>query len=129
MKNNTKLKKLLEENDQPAGKLSCSCQGVDTGSYNNQVTLVPPPHMAAYKKKQGGAPTICVDTCIADEILNLWSMGITTTGCCCGHNKTRPYIGVIESDIPRMKSMGYTVCPNPCRPDGEDSFYPKSIAL
>ena len=38
-----------------------------------------------------------VDKCLADEIKYLWSKGITTTGCCCGHNFKRPYIGVTDA--------------------------------
>lgn len=29
---------------------------------------------------------ICVDTCIIEDILNLWKAGIWTSGSCCGHN-------------------------------------------
>lgn len=99
--------------------MMCRCVNVEVGSYDNQVVLIPPSwssHM-----------TICVDRCLWEEIVNLWYIGIQTTGCCCGHKKGHPYIGVIDSDIPRMKQMGYQVHPNPCRPNDEDSFYPKSV--
>lgn len=66
----------------------------------------------------------CLDRCIAEEVMMLWILGITTTGCCCGHGKVPPYIGVIDSDIPRMKAYGYSVSFNHMRPDDEDSFTP-----
>lgn len=108
------------------GKI-CNCVNVEVGSYSNQVELTLPPHMVKYKAKEGGADTICVDTCLVDEIKYLWSIGITTTGCCCGHNKVDPYIGVIERDISRMKEMDYIVRFNNMRPGDEDGFIPKSI--
>ena len=67
----------------------------------------------------------CLDRCIAEEVMRLWMKGITTTGCCCGHNTTAPFIGVIDSDIEKMKLLGYEVAPNESRPGDEDSFYPK----
>lgn len=66
----------------------------------------------------------CLDRCVAEEVMQLWMLGITTTGCCCGHGKLPGYIGVIEFDIPRMKEMGYVVASNPTRPRAEDSFSP-----
>lgn len=101
----------------------CNCVNVEVGSFDNQIELPRPPHMPTSR----GVETICVDVCLKDEILHLWSLGITTTGCCCGHNKVEPYIGVDEKDIPIMKTMGYKVQFNNCRPNDEDSFKPKSI--
>jgi hypothetical protein len=107
----------------------CKCENIEIGTYGNQVILTPlPPHMKEYKAKAGGYPdSICVDTCLAEEVKELWGLGITTTGCCCGHNKLAGFIGVIDSDIPKMKEMGYKVGFNQCRPDDEDSFIPKTI--
>ncbi len=72
---------------------------------------------------------LMVDKCIAKEIQSLWNLGITTTGCCCGHNLIDGYIGVIFEEIPIMKELGYQVQPNKLRPNDEDSFYLKSINL
>jgi hypothetical protein len=84
--------------------------------------------MIAFKAKHNGDPnSICLDACIAVEVQDLWHLGITTTGCCCGHNKLQGYIGVIVDDIPKMKAMGYEVHFNPSRPGNEDSFIPTSI--
>jgi hypothetical protein len=84
--------------------------------------------MAAYRAKQGGDPdSVCVDNCLVNEVRYLWSLGITTTGCCCGHNYLPSYIGVIDEDIPVMKGLGYQVRFNPCGPDREDGFIAKSV--
>jgi hypothetical protein len=103
----------------------CNCNNIEIGSFGNQVEITElPPHMAAFKNKMGGAPSICLDRCIAEEVQHLWSLGITTTGCCCGHNKQEGYIGVIDDDIPRMKALGYKVHFNPIHPFAEDAFTP-----
>ena len=86
-------------------------------SFANQVELKAP----AWSSKD----TICVDTCLKDEILFLWGIGIRTTGCCCGHNKVEGFIGVFDEDIHKMKELGYKVQFNSCRPIDEDSFEPK----
>lgn len=101
------------------GEVVCRCQGVEIGSYDAQVELATPPHMA-----RDDGRGICIDSCLALEVTKLWSYGITTTGCCCGHGKAPPYIGVIESDIIRMKALGYVIAPNALRPGAEDSFTP-----
>lgn len=101
----------------------CDCQGVEIGSCDNQVELPRPPHMPA---SEGAASTICVDACLAEEIQALWQQGITTTGCCCGHNRLPGFIGVTDDDIPRMLALGYRVAHNKMRPGDDDSFYPKS---
>ena len=98
----------------------CNCVNIELGSYDNQVWVDAPPHMP----KENG---YCLDRCIAAEVMWLWSIGITTTGCCCGHNKIYGYIGVIDKDIHRMKFIGYEVQFNPNRPNDEDSFIPKTI--
>ena len=96
----------------------CRCNNVAMGSYDNQLWVHAPAHMA----KANG---YCLDRCVAEEIMQLWMKGITTTGCCCGHGKVAPFINVGTKDIPKMKKLGYLVAPNSCRPEDEDSFYPK----
>lgn len=107
----------------------CNCRNVEIGTYGNQVILNPPKHMRRYRRKidYDLSEYICIDKCLEDEIKYLWSLGVTTTGCCCGHNKTEGYIGVIDKDIPRMKELDYKVQFNEIRPSDEDSFYPKSL--
>lgn len=87
------------------------------GSYGNQIWVHAPAHMP----KSNG---YCLDRCVAEEVMQLWLLGITTTGCCCGHGKADPYIGVVDDDIGTMRMMDYENCPNASRPGAEDSFYP-----
>ena len=102
----------------------CNCINIEAGSYANQIFVHAPAHMP----KENG---YCLDKCIAEEVMVLWQLGITTTGCCCGHGKLLPYIGVSDADIPVMKELGYRVQHNPNRPGDEDSFVPmgKGYAL
>ena len=47
---------------------------------------------------------VSIDKCLLPEIIQLWEMGIKTTGCCCGHgNINMAYIGVRFEDIDKMK--------------------------
>jgi hypothetical protein len=87
------------------------------GSYGNQLWVHAPAHMP---KDKG----YCLDRCIAEEVMQLWMKGIVTTGCCCGHGKVAPFIGVATEDIPKMKELGYQIAPNSCRLGDEDSFFP-----
>lgn len=73
------------------------------------------------------AMTVSIDKCLLPEILELWEMGIKTTGCCCGHGRIEPFIGVDFDDIQKMKDLGYKVHYNKCRPNDEDSFIPKTV--
>ena len=97
----------------------CDCVHYNLGSYENQVLLPRPEHI------KGTSSKIPIDRCLAAEILSLWGAGITTIGCCCGHNRFTPYITVIEEDIPRMKALGYQVQFDPFAPLSQDSFVPK----
>jgi len=99
----------------------CKCVNVDFGTYANEVVIKRedlPDHMKAYSTKT----SIGIDACILDEVKGLWALGITTTWSCCGHNKELGAIGVEDSDIPKMKALGYKVWHNNCRPNDEDSF-------
>lgn len=100
----------------------CACEDMVTGSHEATVELVPPPFLV-----RDDGRGICVDACLALEVSRLWARGIQTTGCCCGHNTTPAFIGVVDRDIPAMKALGYRVRPNPCRPGDEDSFIPRSF--
>lgn len=97
--------------------MTCSCVDVPMGSYKNQVAL-PLPLAGRF---------VGIDRCLAAEIQALWLLGIETTGCCCGHNKSSPYIGVKYEHITSMLRLGYEIAPNSTRPGDEDSFYPKSV--
>lgn len=101
----------------------CKCKNIEIGSYDNQVMLKTPEFM----RKQGkyGCITFrehtCVDKCLEKEIKYLWSLGITTIGCCCGHNKIDGDIGVILNDVEKMIDLGYK------EQYFENSFAPKSV--
>ncbi|NII81724.1 MULTISPECIES: hypothetical protein [unclassified Pedobacter] len=103
----------------------CNCINIEAGSYGNQVSLSRPNHMIGQTQGSAG-DTICVDACLSAEIQSLWDLGISTTGCCCGHNYLPPFIGVIDEDIPKMKGLGYVVAPNETDLSREDGFKPKS---
>jgi hypothetical protein len=109
----------------------CHCRDIDIGTYENQVTLeVPDSIEIKYNDPLGTTrTTVNVDRCLAEEIKYLWSLGIITTGCCCGHNKHQGYIGVKDEFIPVMLHIGYRVKYNECRPNDEDSFIPKSTEV
>lgn len=90
----------------------CKCVNVEVGSYANQIELPAPKHLIEWAEKVnfslgGSRKTVCVDRCLEREIKSLWAMGIITTGCCCGHGRVTPYIGVIEKDSKRMIALGY----------------------
>ena len=52
---------------------------------------------------------IGVDKCLIPEIQSLWLRGITTVGCCCGHDGAAdPYIQVDQFDSEKMEELGYT---------------------
>lgn len=107
----------------------CQCNNVEIGSYDNQVQLVIPSTVTLRMNNPERIvrKTVAVDACLAGELNKLWKMGIATTGCCCGHNKTFAYISVEEQHIQQMKDMGYEVQPNEMYPEREDSFKPKSL--
>lgn len=96
----------------------CDCKDVEMGSYSNSYSI---------QKPFGRKNYVNIDKCLMREVLDLWEMGIETTGCCCGHNKVEGYIGVEDEFIPKMKELGYEVHHNACRPNDEDSFKPKSL--
>lgn len=92
------------------------CEDIGFGTYNCAYNIMLP-----WTDKY-----VAVDKCLLPEVLTLWELGIKTTGCCCGHGKQGPFIGVTDEFIPVMKAMGYVVAYNSCRPDDEDSFVPKT---
>lgn len=51
--------------------------------------------------------TIYVDKCILPDIEHLWSLGIKTGGCCCGHGNQKASVAVCESSIKKMLELGY----------------------
>lgn len=102
-----------------------NCTEIDFGTYNCAYNVMLP-YLVNDGTGKMKSKTVAVDKCLLPEILRLWEEGIKTTGCCCGHGRNDPFIGVKQEYIPQMKSLGYSVAHNPCRPDDEDSFVPKT---
>ena len=105
----------------------CNCVNVETGSYDNQTTLEAPPHMKNRKINDCFSirERINIDTCIVDEVKSLWGKGVTTVGCCCGHNKPIGYIQVLSADDEKkMLEFGYKVDPG-----AKGSFFSKLMEI
>lgn len=81
----------------------CDCKNVEIGSYKAAITVKRPPHMISKIK----GDMVSIDSCILKEIQYLWSLGITTYGCCCGHNKVESMVNVDDKDIDKMLELGY----------------------
>ena len=89
----------------------CKCKDVIPQSqecYDQMTMLKVPKNLGIRKNVPEGERYVCVDPCLASEVEGLWAQGIATTGCCCGHNidDLRPYIGVRDKFIPKMKELG-----------------------
>jgi hypothetical protein len=105
------------------------CNEIRFGSYDCAYNIMLPYLVTdPTRPEQPPQPkTVAVDKCLLPEVLKLWEMGIKTTGCCCGHGRDgMSFIGVRPEYIDRMKSLGYEVRFNECRPGDEDSFIPKT---
>ena len=102
----------------------CNCKNIKIGTYANQIKLDAPKHMLPLTNclEEVKQPFICIDRCLESEIKYLWSKGIHTIGCCCGHNVRLGYIQVIDSDVEKMLILDY-------EQDliSFNSFLPKSI--
>ena len=112
-------------------KYKCGCSNLDKWHGSRQLSVRVPDfiELRYNAPEREVRENVCIDVCLIPEVVSLWELGIKTTGCCCGHNKREPYIGVEEEFIPQMKELGYKVHPNELHPTREDSFYPKSILL
>lgn len=106
----------------------CYCKNVEVGTYKNQIEVDVPVEM----RNKFSRKIFSLDTCISSEVKSLWRKGIVTTGCCCGHNKLLPYIGVygLES-INKMKELGYSEAFNQFEINDHLSktFYPNNIEV
>lgn len=97
------------------------------GIYQAMVSLTVPRHM---RKENGGYYTaktrIDIDRCLVEEIRWLWSLGIRTYGCCCGHGRDLGIINVDEKDTLKMVELGYEYVPNIPKGLWPFTFLPKS---
>lgn len=77
-------------------KIMCKCINIPMGSYKRQTSM---------KTPQG--KWVCIDTCLVQEIAELWYKGIETIESCCGHNLVEGYIIVNKRYKSLMLSLGY----------------------
>lgn len=112
----------------------CECKNVKAQTqfcYDQMIRLRPPKHMAGYMRRRQAAGLnkdgkIGIDPCVVGEISELWNQGITTYGCCCGHNSGQPFVNVSERDIPTMIGLGYEQ-KHPTDKKREDTFKLESV--
>ena len=105
------------------------CEDIGFGTYDCTYNIVLPYLVTDPLEPERPPQTkiIAIDKCLLPEVLKLWEMGLKTTGCCCGHGRERmSFISVRTEYIGKMKSLGYEVRFNECRPGDEDSFIPKT---
>lgn len=114
--------------------MACTCKNIIPQSkecYEQQIVVKVPDYLDIRMNAPGRERKeyVALDPCITAEVIQLWILGIVTTGACCGHNLPDgfPFIGVKDEFIPKMKELGYEVAHNKCRPNDEDSFVPKSV--
>ena len=93
----------------------CKCKNVDMGSYARQTTLWNP----------FTSDLVDIDTCLVQEIAELWYHNIETIECCCGHNTSAPYIAIHKNEWSesKMKELGYEVYPH----ESNSLYVPQSI--
>ncbi len=48
-----------------------------------------------------------VDRCVAPVVEHLWSLGLWTTGACCGHTRLEPSVCVRPEHEELMLGLGY----------------------
>lgn len=80
------------------------------GVYSAMITLDFPDHMYSSKGGFYSTKSSCdVDICMVEEIKYLWSQGIVTTNCCCGHGIVPSSVCTTRASIPDMHRLGYTI--------------------
>ena len=98
--------------------------------YNCAKTILyPPENFIPYNCCEGYKTSVQVDDCLSEEIKDLWSKGIKTTGCCCGHGMNLGFIEVTDDCIKAMEELGYVHYVYRSEYGGKerkDAFIPKS---
>ena len=69
---------------------------------------------------------IAVDKCLLSEVLELWKLGIKTTGNCCGHGEVLSFISCKEGYEHKMLELGYENIINSYFPESRIYFKPKT---
>ena len=72
-----------------------------SGSHEHTVAVKTPTWLYETKTE------VMIDRCVVDEIKNLWSLGIRTYGCCCGHGEHVAMVNVHPDDAQKMLEMDY----------------------
>lgn len=106
-------------------RYTCTCDPVaskilgDQYSYPRQIVVELPEWSYERKRRLRSvlSSTVCIDLCIVEAIKMLWAQGIETTGCCCGHNEMRAWVGVHPAWYEDMFILGYAQMP-PCVTNG-----------
>ena len=73
---------------------NCHSYNADTGSAAETIL-----HKPEYLFGSTSRSEVSIDACIVDVIKHLWNNGITTHGCCCGHNKNKPSVIIQDSCV------------------------------
>jgi hypothetical protein len=80
---------------------------------SHQIATDIPLHMEEYKNNRiaaGLSGQVSIDKCIVGKIKELWSQGIITHGCCCGHHGILPrMVNVADESIQKMIDMDYVM--------------------
>lgn len=99
----------------------CKCVDVNMGTNQRKTTI----RNIWYDYQLTTKEFIDIDTCLVQEIIELWECGIRTIECCCGHNKVDGYIAVVENPdtMDKMKLLGYVQYPHP---ELNAIYYPRS---
>lgn len=76
---------------------------------------------------QSGQESICVDTCLQNEIQDLIRKHrIWTVGSCCGHGVEQGFIQVAENCVEKMLELGYEPLALDRFGNGKNCFVPKT---
>lgn len=87
------------------------------------------PVMEEYRKNRAKAGLskrgICVDRCMAGQIISLWEAGIRTYGCCCGHGEKVGFINLAPEDFAKAIELGWEEHEQHAHHDRKDTVFPK----
>jgi hypothetical protein len=92
--------------------MTCRCENVEFGSYDNTVEMIPPFVLYDILGNKKDVWFVSVDTCIASDIGYLWRQGVVTENSCCGHGRVRASVVVHPDSIDKMHELGYGQIPD-----------------
>ena len=76
---------------------------------------------------QSHQESICVDTCLQNEIQELIRIyKVWTVGSCCGQGVKQGFIQVDDNSVAKMLELGYVPLPIDGKGNGENCFMPKT---